>query len=78
VTGAIKRVVFPELHGPGHSYGVGSDLGVDVQRMYEIYKVIDHALWLTQPDRKSFVTSSGDPYLLRYSGDPKIPFEVTP
>jgi hypothetical protein len=76
LAGQIKRIVFPELSGSGHSYGVGSDLGVDVQRMYEIYKVLDHALWRCEPVDKRFTTNAGDPYLLRYSGDPKIPFEV--
>jgi hypothetical protein len=72
----MKRVVFPELSGPGHSYGVGSALGKDVSRMYEIYKVLDHALWQTLPNPPPSTTSSDDPYQLRYSGDDKIPFEV--
>ena len=75
----LKCFVFPELHGQGHSHGVGSpQLTQDDQRMYEIYKVLDHALWLSRPDRPPHVVSGDDPYLLRYSGDPKIPFEVKP
>jgi hypothetical protein len=72
----IKRVVFPELDGPGHSYGVGSDLGKDVSRMYELYKVLDHALWQTLPNRPPCDGAGDNPYQLRYSGDDKIPFEV--
>jgi len=74
--GFIKMVVFPELSGPDHFYGISSDLGKDVSRMYEIYKVLDHALWQTLPNPPPSTTSSDDPYQLRYSGDDKIPFEV--
>ena len=72
----IKKIVFPELDGLGHSYGVGSDLGKDVSRMYEIYKVLSHALWQILPDPPSRTVDGDDPYQLRYSGDDKIPFEV--
>jgi hypothetical protein len=75
---SIKSIAFPELN-QNASYGVGSpQLTQDDQRMYEIYKVLDHALWLSRPDRPPHVVSGDDPYLLRYSGDPKIPLEVKP
>ena len=78
----VKLEVFPELDGgPGHSYGVGSpQLPKDAKRLYEIYKVLDHALWLTHPekDRQQWCRAADDPYMLNYSGDAKIPFEVKP
>jgi hypothetical protein len=75
----IKSLMYPELHYNA-SYGVGSpQLTKDDQRLYEIYKVLDHALWLCQKEpRPTFVVSADDPYLLRFSGDAKIPFEVVP
>jgi len=73
----IKSIVYPELPDNA-SYGVGSpELTVDDQRMYEIYKVLAHALWLSNPGRVPYTVDGDDPYLLRYSGDPKIPFTVS-
>lgn len=73
----IKLTVFPEL-SPNSSYGVGCpELTVNDQRLYEIYKVLDHALWLSTPERLPYTTSGDDPYLLRFSGDAVIPYTVT-
>lgn len=75
----LRSVVYPELQ-PNASYGVGSPtLTENDNRAYELYKVIDHALWRTLPEstRPSWCTSADDPYLLHYSGDAKIPFTVT-
>lgn len=76
---AIKANVFPRFH-PHESYGICSpELTKDDQRMYEIYKILDHAVWLSTPpeSRLKHVVSGDDPYALMYSGDPKIPFTVS-
>lgn len=73
----IKALAFPEL-SPGYcSHGVGSKaLTQDDNRAYEIYKVVAHALWKARGGAGGWSVDSDDPYLLNYSGDAKIPFEV--
>lgn len=71
---------FPMEHGRHGSYGVGSSaLTPNDNRLYEMYKVLDHALWRlgneSNPD-DSFCVCAGDPYLLNFSGDKKIPVTI--
>ena len=62
----------------GASYGVGSkELTKNDNRLYEIYKVLDRALWEADGRKNPGLSvNSDDPYLLRYSGDAKIPYKV--
>jgi hypothetical protein len=69
---------FPAGHCLHGSYGVGSSARrVDDSRSYEIYKVLDHAIWLLSRDahdkNSGRCVSSDDPYLLNFSGDAPIP-----
>lgn len=72
---------FPVEFGRHGSYGVGSPkLSKQDNRMYEIYKVVDHAIWwLGSSDNDPHAAcrvSSDTPYILNYSGDKKIPATV--
>jgi hypothetical protein len=72
---------FPANHGAHGSYGVGSpELTKDDNRAYEIYKVLDHALWKLWhvPGNKDtmWCVSSDNPYLLNFSKDEPIPCVV--
>lgn len=72
----VEKILFPD-----GQYGVGSsNLTKYDNRCYEIYKVCDHALWKTRSESDQKATSwsvcADSPYMLNYSGDPKIPFIV--
>ena len=75
----LKMLLFPSDYGRNASHGVGHpSLTKYDNRLYEIYKVFDHALWKCRNPNKDddFCTSAGDPYLLNFSGDKRIPFKI--
>lgn len=37
-----RKAIYPELHGAGHSYGVGKF--ADADRAFDVYQVLRHAL----------------------------------
>lgn len=44
-----RKIVYPELHGVGHSYGVGK-LG-DADLVWELHKVLEHRIsWTRHPE----------------------------
>ena len=76
LTFQLAQVIHPDWVA-GHSYGVGGPLPKEAQRAYEIFKVVTYARFqLIQDTSTPAYLLNRDPYLLNFSGDPKIPFEV--
>lgn len=66
----LKSIFFPELHGPGHSFGVGNEnVPVHAHICYELYKVVMHHL---RPEDDNWSVHSDSPYTLNYSATPRM------
>lgn len=64
-----RRFAFPELTGPGHSYGVGHSVTSD--RAWEVYQVLRHAIaWTNHPEGGSTVDFHPP---MCFSGDQTMP-----
>lgn len=64
-----RRFAFPELTGPGHSYGVGQSVTSD--RAWEVYQVLRHAIaWTNHPEGGSTVDFHPP---MCFSGDKSMP-----
>lgn len=64
-----RRFAFPELTGPGHSYGVGHSVTSD--RAWEVYQVLRHAIaWTNHPEGGSTVDFCPP---MCFSGDKSMP-----
>lgn len=64
-----RKYAFPELTGPGHSYGVGHSVSSD--RAWEAYQVLRHAIaWTNNPEGGSTVDFHPP---MCFSGDKTMP-----
>lgn len=64
-----RKYAFPDLTGPGHSYGVGHSISSD--RAWEAYQVIRHAIaWTNNPEGGSTVDFHPP---MCFSGDKTMP-----
>lgn len=64
-----RKCAFPDLTGPGHSYGVGHSVSSD--RAWEAYQVLRHAIaWTNKPEGGSTVDFHPP---MCFSGDKAMP-----
>lgn len=64
-----RKCAFPDLTGPGHSYGVGHTVSSD--RAWEAYQVLRHAIaWTNKPEGGSTVDFHPP---MCFSGDKSMP-----
>ena len=51
----VKQLCFPELHGPGHSYGINNkNISDEARQLWDFNQVIRHHLsWRDQPNTPS-------------------------
>lgn len=69
---AARKMVFPELHGLGHHYGVGHDHTAD--EAWDMHEVIRHALAYHRDPEGGYTVDFREP--MNWSGEPLIKCKI--